>query len=445
VPDSPPDAAPPARFGDVFAVAEFRALWLAQLLSVTGDQLARVALTVLVYDRTRSAMLAAVTFAASIVPAFIGGLALGGLADRLPRRAVMITADLGRLLLVCIMALPGTPLAALIALLFMVTMAGAPFTAARAAIYPDLLTGDRYVLGTAVTQTTTQFAQLAGFSSGGVLVGFLGVRACLLADAATFAASALIIRVWLRPRPAARSAPAAGRLRGSRPDRAAGPVGALRLVFGRPALRTPMLFAWLAAFYNVPEGVAAPLAKEMGGRAATIGFILAAQTLGAAVGAIGFSRLVGPARRVSWTGPLAVAASGVLLLFAAGPDLPAMLFILAGSGMFSCYQLAANASFVRAAPASHRSQAFGLAQGGLTLGQGTAMILAGGAADRIAPATVIVAAAGLGALCAVVLAIGEPARSARPRPGKVIPEQGELHREGCSKPPSAVASRARIS
>ena len=95
--DSARDAAPAARFGDVFAVAEFRALWLAQLLSVTGDQLARVALTVLVYDRTRSAMLAAVTFAASIVPAFVGGLALGGLADRLPRRAVMITADLVRL------------------------------------------------------------------------------------------------------------------------------------------------------------------------------------------------------------------------------------------------------------------------------------------------------------------------------------------------------------
>ena len=57
-------------FRDVFAVAEFRALWAAQLLSVIGDQLARVALTVLVYDRTRSALLAAVTFVASIVPTF---------------------------------------------------------------------------------------------------------------------------------------------------------------------------------------------------------------------------------------------------------------------------------------------------------------------------------------------------------------------------------------
>ena len=74
-------------FRDVFAVAEFRALWMAQLLSVIGDQLARVALTVLVYDRTRSALLAAVTFVVSIVPTFVGGMTLAWLADRYPRRA----------------------------------------------------------------------------------------------------------------------------------------------------------------------------------------------------------------------------------------------------------------------------------------------------------------------------------------------------------------------
>ena len=81
-------------FRDVFAVAEFRALWAAQLLSVIGDQLARVALTVLVYDRTRSALLAAITFVASIVPTFVGGVMLAWLADRYPRRRVMIACDL---------------------------------------------------------------------------------------------------------------------------------------------------------------------------------------------------------------------------------------------------------------------------------------------------------------------------------------------------------------
>ena len=196
--------APRTVFRDVFAVPEFRALWLAQILSVGGDQLARVALTVLVYDRTTSPLLAAVTYAASFVPSFVGGVTLSALADRNPRRAVMIVCDLVRAAMVLVMAIPGVPIAALIVLLCAVTLVGAPFTSARAAVYPDVLPGDRYVLGTAVTLTTTQLAQVIGFAVGGTLVGLLGVGPSLVADAVTFVASALIVRLWTqwRPRPA---------------------------------------------------------------------------------------------------------------------------------------------------------------------------------------------------------------------------------------------------
>jgi MFS family permease len=81
------------------------------VLSVAGDQLARVALTILVFNVTHSALLAAVTFAVSIVPTFLGGLLLSGLADRFPRRTVMIACDLARAALVAVMAVPGMPLA----------------------------------------------------------------------------------------------------------------------------------------------------------------------------------------------------------------------------------------------------------------------------------------------------------------------------------------------
>src|SRR5204862_7610160 len=110
--------------------------------------------------RTRSALLAAVTFVASIVPTFLGGVTLAWLADRYPRRRVMIACDLIRCALVLIMVIPGVPLAGLVALLFLVTLVSAPFTSARAAVYPDVLTGDRYVIGIAVTTTTYQFAQV---------------------------------------------------------------------------------------------------------------------------------------------------------------------------------------------------------------------------------------------------------------------------------------------
>lgn len=379
-------------------MGEFRALWLAQILSVGGDQLARVALTLLVFQRTHSALLAAVTFAASVIPAFVGGIALAGLADRLPRRQVMIVCDLLRMVLVGVMAVSGIPIAILVVLLFAVTMIGAPFLSARAAIYPDILGGDLYVLGTAVTLTTLQFAQVLGFAAGGAVVGFFGVRTSLVVDGATFALSALITRLWVRSAPAAR---AAGHQARARRDLLAG----VRLVFGTPALRTPMLLGWLAAFYNVPEGVSVPLATTLSGGAVAVGLILAAQALGASVGAIAFSRLVAPPDRLRWMNPLAVAACAVLILFLLRPPLPVTLAVLFLSGIFDCYQLAANASFVNAAPAEQRSSAFGVALGGMSLGQGAAMIAAGALAEHH-PAPVVIAASGaIGVVCAVLIAI----------------------------------------
>ncbi len=388
-------------FRDVFAVAEFRALWIAQLLSVVGDQLARVALTVLVYDRTRSALLASITFVVSIVPAFLGGVMLAWLADRYPRRAVMITCDLARCVLVLVMVVPGMPLAGMVALLFVVTLVGAPFTSARAAIYPEVLTGDLYVMGTAVTLTTYQFAQVLGFAAGGAVVGFFGARTALVIDAATFAGSALIVRAWVRRRPAPTAT--AGRHDGS--SRLAGLIAGARLVFARPALRTPMLFGWLAAFYCVPEGVAAPLAHDLGGGAASVGVILAADALGVTAGAIVFSRLVAPPVRLRFMGPLAVAACGVLVLFLWRPGLSGSLLILVASGACASYQLAANAAFVTATPQERRSQAFGLAQGGMSLGQGTAMILAGALAQHYVPARVIAVFGAVGAVVALAVAV----------------------------------------
>jgi MFS family permease len=388
-------------FRDVFAIAEFRALWTAQLLSVVGDQLARVALTVLVYDRTRSALLAAVTFAAGIVPTFVGGVTLAWLADRYPRKAVMIVCDLARCALVLVMVIPGTPLAGLVALLFLVTLVGAPFTSARAAIYPDVLTGDRYVMGTAVTLTTYQFALVFGFAVGGTVVGFFGARTSLAIDAATFLASALIVRAWVRSRPAP-SAAAEGH-RG--PSRLAGLAAGTRLVFARATLRTPMLFGWLAAFYLAPEGVAAPLAHDLGGGAAVVGVILAADALGQTVGAVMFSRFVSPPTRLRFMSPLAIAACGILCLFLWRPGLAVSLLILFASGLCGCYQLAANAAFVSAAPPEQRSQAFGLAQGGISLGQGTTMILAGAGAQHYAPAVVIGVCGAVGAVVALAVAV----------------------------------------
>ena len=396
-------------FRHVFANPEFRALWLAQLLSVAGDQLARLAITVLVYDRTRSPFWTALTYAVTLLPWLVGGLALSGLADRLPRRQVMVACDIARLVLVGLMALvsltapPGTGLWILVGLLFVVTLLDSPFKSARSAMMPDILTGERYVLGTAVTQTTFQVGQVAGYALGGLVVAFLGVRTALLVDAATFAVSAILVWFWVRHRPAA-----AGSAAGHRSQFAEMAAG-VRLVFSHGTLRTLMLLGWLVAFYVVPMGLAAPYAASLHAPLAipiSTGLVFAAGPFGAAVGAVAFGRMVTPQVRQRWMGPMAIAACGVLLLCALQPDLIAALLIIAVSGACASYQLAANAAFVAAVPAERRGQAFGLANGGMQVTQGLVIVLAGAVASShaITPATAIAISGGLGAILAAALA-----------------------------------------
>jgi len=397
-------------FGQIFANPEFRALWLAQLLSVAGDQLARVAITVLVYDRTRSPFWTALTYAVTLLPWVVGGLALSGLADRLPRRQVMVACDIARLVLVCLMALvslvapPEASLWILVALLFVVTLLDSPFKSARSATMPDILTGEWYVLGTAVTQTTLQVGLVAGYALGGLVVAFLGVRTALLVDAATFAASAVLIWFWVRHRPAAAD-PAT-----SRPSQRAQIAAGIRLVFGDRVLRTLILLGWLVAFYVVPMGLAAPYAASFHASLAipiATGLVFAAGPFGTAVGAVVLGRTITPAARQRWMGLMAAAACGVLLFCALQPDLVAALLIIAVSGACASYQVAANAAFVATVPPERRGQAFGLANGGMQVTQGLWIVLAGAIASShaVTPATAIAISGGLGALLAAALAI----------------------------------------
>jgi MFS family permease len=177
-----------------------------------------------------------------------------------------------------------------------------------------------------------------------------------------------------------------------------------------------MFFGWLAAFYNAPEGVVTPLARDLHGGAAAVGVILATAALGEAAGAVVFSRFLAPPTRLRVMGPSAVAACGVLALFFLRPGLPGSLLILFASGLGAGYQIAANAAFVSAAPQEQRSQAFGLAQGGMSLGQGVVMILAGAVADHYSPAWVIAVSGTAGAIAALAIAVSW-ARDHRPLAG----------------------------
>jgi MFS family permease len=412
-PAKTPESAPgivaaEATFASVFAVGEFRALWLAQLLSVAGDQLARVAITVLVYDRTRSALLTALTYALTYLPWIVGGLALSGLADRLPRRRVMIDCDLARMVLVLLMvtvslARSAAALWTMVVLLFFVTLLDSPFKSARSALMADILTGERYVLGTTLTQISFQVGTVLGFALGGLVVAALGTRTALLADAATFAVSALLLLLWVHKRPAAAGRGEAG----PAPSHWADMVAGVRLVFGDPTLRTLVLFGWLVTFYVVPMGLAAPYAARFHGVPLAIGtgLVFAALPFGTAVGTFLLGRAVSPPRRRRWMGPMAIGSCAVLMLCWTQPGAPVSLAVFALAGALASFQLPANAAFVAAVPAARRGQAFGLANGGMQVAQGLWFIAAGALAETVTPATAIAISGLIGAAVATRLMI----------------------------------------
>jgi MFS family permease len=379
-------------FSTVLADREFRAMWIAEALSQAGDQLARVALSVLVFERTGSATLTALTYALTLVPALVGGTLFGGLGDRYPRREVMVVADLARALLIGLAAVPHMPLAVLCVLVATMTLLSGPFGAAQQALLPDVLPADQYPVGMALRQTTIQAAFLAGFAGGGFLVTALTPSFGLAIDAATFVASAVLVRAWVGRRPAAVA------VAEPPPFWRSSLVGA-RVIWRDPGMRALLILTWLAGLYIVPDAVAAPYAVAIGAAPSAVGLILASDPIGSVVGGVVFGRWV-PARwQVRRLGLLAALAGAPLLACATKPPLAVSMLLFGLSGFFAtAYHLHASTTLMRRLPVETRAQGSGLATSSLITVQGVGALLAGVLADRIGPAATIVTA-GIAGIC----------------------------------------------
>jgi MFS family permease len=385
-------------YREVFAIAEFRALWTAQVLSFAGDQFAQVAIAILVYRLTHSPFLTALAYALTYLPPIAGGPLLSGLADLFPRRRVMIACDVLRIGTVGLMAIPGMPFPVLCALLFCTVLAGAPFSSARAALLPDVLPGDKFVLGSAVGNISFQASQILGFVAGAAVVAVVDPYRTLGLDAVSFGISALIVAAGVRPRPLPEREAA-------RPSLWAVSADGIRIVFGNRRLLTLLLFGWLAGFYIVPEGLAAPYAHSLHGRTVTVGLLMAAMPFGTVIGAFLLSRVATPSTRMRMMGWLAILSCVPLIGSAADPPLWCVLLLWTLAGAGGAYQLAAAAAFVQALRPATRARAFGLAQSGLYAVQGLG-ILAGGAVAQAIGAPLAVGLAGLiGLTAATMLAV----------------------------------------
>jgi len=188
-----------SRAESVFRNRDFVHLWWAETVSQLGSQITLIALplvAILVLHATTFEVgaLTAVEFS----PFVLFGLPAGAIVDRLPRRPILVGADIGRAI-----ALATVPLAyafdvlsyaQLCAVVFITGTLTVFFDVAYQSILPALVERNQLADGNAKLEISRSGAQLAGPGIGGLLVQWIGAASAVLADAASFVASALMIR-----------------------------------------------------------------------------------------------------------------------------------------------------------------------------------------------------------------------------------------------------------
>ena len=174
---------------------KFRSLWLAQVISLTGDWFNTIASVIIVSRYSASGLAVGSLFIARALPPFLLGPVAGVVADRFDRRKVLVLSDVLRAGIVICFLLVDRPerLWLLYVLTILQFSVSAFFEPARAALVPALVEGDELLTANTLSSITWSAMLTLGGAIGGLTASLFGVRVSLLVDAITFLASAALV------------------------------------------------------------------------------------------------------------------------------------------------------------------------------------------------------------------------------------------------------------
>src|SRR2546423_7636308 len=173
----------------------FALVWVAGLVSLTGDWMLFVGLPLFVYRATGSTLATGAMIMVRMAPRLLLGSVAGVFADRWDRKRTMIGADL-------LLALSLLPLLAVrsvewlwvvYAVSFVESSLAQFFAPAEAALLPRLVGEEHLTAPNALNSMNQNISRLAGPPLGGAVVGLLGLTGVALLDAASFLISAALI------------------------------------------------------------------------------------------------------------------------------------------------------------------------------------------------------------------------------------------------------------
>ena len=289
----------------------FRLLYGGQAISSVGDWLDYLALVVLLtYTWGHGAGALAALSVAVAVPMVALAPVAGALADRMSDRIrVLVGCDLLRAALALgYLAAPNLPV--LLVLVVCKVSFGALFNPVHQSTLRSVVPESDLLSAMSLTVFTNQAAKVAGPALSGLLIAGFGVRAAFIVDAATFVVSAaLLSAVRLPRRPDPKAAPdGAEQPTGLRADIAEG----IRFIARTPALIALIGSVAATLFLVLTFDTLSPLAmRELGVGETSLGYVVAAVGLGAALGTLAISG------RVMRAGPFVVLGVAQIVVGAA--------------------------------------------------------------------------------------------------------------------------------
>ncbi len=190
----------------VLASRNFRLLWLGQAISTFGDKFSEIAIPIMIYAITGSAMQLGLAFLTQTLAALIFGLFAGVIADRWNRQQTMIWSDVIRAVLIfAILLAPLLPLTttgqlvALYSLSFVIAAVKQFFLPAKIATIPETVNEEQLMAANSLDQSTMTLVGFLGFAAAGLLVEGVGIHTAFVIDGFTFLVSALCIILMRLP------------------------------------------------------------------------------------------------------------------------------------------------------------------------------------------------------------------------------------------------------
>src|SRR5262245_34175573 len=174
---------------------KFRSLWLAQVISLTGDWFNTIASVIIVNRYAASGLAVGGLFIARALPPFLLGPVAGVVADRFDRRKVLILSDVLRAGIVLGFLLVDRPerLWLLYVLTILQFSVSTFFEPARAALVPALVENDELLKANTLASVTWSAMLTLGGAIGGLTASLFGVRVSLIVDASSFLVSAILV------------------------------------------------------------------------------------------------------------------------------------------------------------------------------------------------------------------------------------------------------------